>query len=350
MASQGASAWRRLSLNGPQSLGNSTGFWWALAVAVAAFLVYPAFAPPYDISNLAFLFVWTFLALSISLLWGFTGIFSFGQTVFFGVAGYAYGIFAINLAPLTGETALAALLAIAVAVAVSLVVGYIMFFGGVSALYVAIFTMMLTLLGETVANRTSGVTVGQASLGGSNGMVGIPPLRVGIGSWSVELGGTSFYYVVIALVVIAYLLLRALLNSSFGYAMVATREDPLRTQMLGYDVRKVYLAVFVISGALAALSGVLFAMWNNFFAPSSMGLTAATLPVIWVAAGGRKSLLAVIIATVVLQWINQKLAYSGSQYSLLFFAVLILATVMLLPEGAAPTLVRALKRITGLDV
>jgi branched-chain amino acid transport system permease protein len=209
---------------------------------------------------------------------------------------------------------------------------------------------MLTLLGETVANRTSGVTLGQASLGGSNGMVGIPPLLVGIGSWTMEFSGTSFYYVAVALVVIGYLVLRTLVNSSFGYAIVAAREDPLRTQMFGYDVRKLYLTVFVISGALAGLSGVLFAMWNNFFAPSSMGLTAATLPVIWVAAGGRKSLLAVIIATVVLQWVNQKLAYSGSQYSLLFFAVLILATVMLLPQGAAPALVGAFKRITGLNV
>jgi branched-chain amino acid transport system permease protein len=113
--------------------------------------------------------------------------------------------------------------------------------------------------------------------------------------------------------------------------------------MLGYDIRKVQLAVFVLGGVLAGLSGVLFAGWNNFIAPSSMGLTAATLPVIWVAAGGRKSLLAVIIATVVLQWINQKLAYSGSQYSLLFFGLLILATVLLFPDGIIPTLARLVR-------
>jgi len=74
-----------------------------------------------------------------------------------------------------------------------------------------------------------------------------------------------------ALLVIVYLALRSLLNSSFGYAMVSTREDPLRTEMLGYDVRLIYLTVFVLAGALAGLSGVLFASWNYFFAPSQWG-------------------------------------------------------------------------------
>jgi branched-chain amino acid transport system permease protein len=171
-------------------------------------------------------------------------------------------------------------------------------------------------------------------------MIGIPTLHLGAGGWAVEVTGTSLYYFVLVLLALVYLGLRMLVNSSFGYVMVAAREDPLRTEMLGYDIRRVNLIVFILGGVLAALSGVLFASWNNFIAPTSMGLTAATLPVIWVAAGGRKSLLAVVIATVVLQWINQKLAYSGSQYSLLFFAALILATVLLFPDGVIPTLAR----------
>lgn len=329
-------------LNGPQSLGTSSGFWFALAILFAAMLAYPLWAEAYSVSNTAYLLLWAFLALSVALLWGFTGIFSFGQTAFFGLAGYAYGAIAANLAPITGETGTAMLLAILLAAGLSLLVGYIMFFGGVSALYVAIFTMMLTLLAETFANQTSGpqYRIGAASLGGSNGMVGIPPLQIGIGDWSTSLTGVGFYYFVLVLLGIVYLALRVLVNSSFGYIMVATREDPQRTEMLGYDVRLVSLVVFVLGGALAGLSGVLFVSWNNFIAPSSMGLTAATLPVIWVAAGGRKSLLAVILATFVLQWTNQKLAYSGSQYSLLFFALLILATVLLFPDGVVPTFAR----------
>jgi branched-chain amino acid transport system permease protein len=337
--------------NGPQSLGNAPGFWVGLGVVFVLLLAYPAWGQAFAVSNAAYLLIWAFLALSVSILWGFTGIFSFGQTAFFGIAGYAYGAIALNLAPITGETASAMLIAILLAAAVSLVFGYIMFYGGVSALYVAIFTMMLTLLAETFANQTSGpeFQLGAASLGGSNGMVGIPPLEVGFGDWSVALTGTSLYYFVLVLLAVVYLGLRILVNSSFGYVMVAAREDPLRTEMLGYDMRRIQLVVFVLGGALAGLSGALFASWNNFIAPSAMGLTAATLPVIWVAAGGRKSLLSVIVATVLLQWINQQLAYSGSQYSLLFFGALILPTVLVFPDGIFPTLAKLVGRLWRRD-
>ncbi len=334
-------------LNGPQSLGNLRGFWGGLGVLFVVMLVYPAWAESFNVSNAAYLLIWAFLALSVSLLWGFTGIFSFGQTAFFGIAGYAYGAIAINIAPITGETGSAVLLAILLASMVAFVFGYIMFYGGVSALYVAIFTMMLTLLAETFANQTAGpeLRIGDASLGGSNGMVGIPPLEVGLGDWTLSLSGTPLYYFVLVLLAATYLALRILVNSSFGYVMVATREDSIRTEMLGYDIRWVSLVIFVIGGALAGLSGALFASWNNFIAPSSMGLTAATLPVIWVAAGGRKSLLSVIIATVLLQWINQELAYSGSQYSLLFFGILILTTVLVFPDGIFPTIAKLAQRL-----
>lgn len=345
--------WQRIAqaLDGPQSLGSGPWFWSALAVAFLALLAYPLAALEYSVSNASLLLIWAFLALSVSLLWGFTGIFSFGQTAFFGLAGYAYGVAAANLMPLTGETGTALLVGLALAALLAAVVGYIMFYGGVTSLYVAIFTMMLTLLAETFANQTSGprFRIGQASLGGSNGMVGIPPLRLGAGDWSLELSGVSLYYFVLILLALVYLGLRMLVNSNFGYVMVATREDPLRTEMLGYDIRRINLAVFVIGGLLAGLSGVLFASWNNFISPTSMGLTAATLPVIWVATGGRKSLLAVIVATVVLQWINQKLAYSGSQYSLLFFALLILATVLIFPDGVVPTLARLISNARNRD-
>jgi urea transport system permease protein len=343
-ANRSHSIWERVkrSLNGPQSFGTSSWFWTGLGLAFAVLAAYPFWAAEYSISNMSFLLIWSFLALSVSLLWGFTGIFSFGQTAFFGVAGYIYGVVAMNLLPLTGETCTAVLIALAVATALAAGVGYIMFYGGVTALYVAIFTMMLTLLAETFANQTSGpqYRIGAAYLGGSNGMIGIPTLHLGIGTWTGEVTGVTLYYFVLALLAVAYLGLRVMVNSSFGYVTVAAREDPLRTEMLGYDVRRVNLIVFVLGGALAALSGVLFASWNNFIAPTSMGLTAATLPVIWVAAGGRRSLLAVIIATIVLQWVNQKLAYSGSQYSLLFFALLILATVLLFPDGVIPSIAR----------
>jgi branched-chain amino acid transport system permease protein len=337
-------SWRRAlgRLNGPQTLGRSGTFWAVFCAVVLGAYLYPLWGADYDVSNFAYLLVWVFLGLSVCILWGYTGVFSFGQTAFFGLAGYMYGVIAVNVLPAMGNTNLAVVGALAFAALIALVIGYIMFYGGVSSLYVAIFTLMLTLLAETFMSRTSGpdYQIGAASLGGSNGMVGIPPMLIGAGDWTIELVGKPFYYLVLSLLVAVYLGLRVLLNSNWGYVLVAAREDALRTEMFGYDVRLVYLLVFVLAGVLAGLSGVLYVSWNNYISPSSMGLTAATLPVIWVAAGGRKSILAVVIATFLLQWLNQYLAYTGTQYSLLFFACLILATVLVFPDGLIPTAVR----------
>lgn len=320
-------------LNGPQTFGASPTFWGFFTAVVLLAAIYPFFGEPYAVSNFGYLLAWAFLGLSVCILWGYTGIFSFGQTAFFGLAGYAYGIGAINFGP--ELSFLAALLAIAAIMVVAAIIGYIMFYGGVSALYVAIFTLMLTLLAETLLSRTSGpqFRIGAASMGGSNGMVGIPPLQLGFGDWSLTFTDRAFYWLVLGLLVVTYLGLRRLLNGNWGYLMVATREDPLRTQLFGHDVRWIQVGTYIIAAGLAALGGVLYASWNNFIAPSSMGMTAATLPVIWVAAGGRSSILAVIISTFLLQWINQTLAYSGGQYSLIFFAFLLLGTVLIFPQG-----------------
>ncbi|UIK01761.1 ABC transporter permease (plasmid) [Rhizobium leguminosarum] len=326
------------AFNGPQTVGASPPYWIAFFVATGLMFLYPMFADDYAVSNNGFLLVWVFLGLSVCILWGYTGIFSFGQTAFFGLAGYAYGIMSINLPP--DLSMAAAVCAIVITMLLSAFVGYIIFYGGISSLYIAIFTLMLTLLAETLLSRTSGpqFKIGQASLGGSNGMVGIPPLQIGWGDFQLIFVDKPFFWLVASALLIVFLGLRVLLNSNWGYLMVATREEPLRTQLFGYDVRWIQLVTYILAGGLAAIGGVLFASWNNFIAPSSMGMTAATLPIIWVAAGGRASILAVTISTFLLQWINQQLAYSGGEYSLMFFAVLLLATVMLFPQGMVTTI------------
>ena len=77
--------------------------------------------------------------------------------------------------------------------------------------------------------------------------------------------------------------------------MLAIREDPIRTELLGYDIRARQLVVFVLAAVLAGISGLLYVQWGNYITPSQVGLLQASLPVIWVAVGGRESLLAVVI-------------------------------------------------------
>jgi branched-chain amino acid transport system permease protein len=91
--------------------------------------------------------------------------------------------------------------------------------------------------------------------------------------------------------------------------------------------------VFCLAGGIAALSGVLYASWGSYIDPSSMGLTAAITPVIYVAIGGRRSLTAAMISSMILLQLSQTLASTAPEYALVIFGVLALLAVLFVPEG-----------------
>lgn len=167
-------------------------------------------------------------------------------------------------------------------------------------------------------------------------MNGMPPLTV---PWPGSEGplvlspDLPLYYLVLGLLVSTYLALRILVNSSFGNVLVAIRENPQRATMLGYDVRKYQLVAFAIGSALAGLSGVLYTTWGQYITPSSMGITAAALPIVWVAVGGRSDLTTTLLGTILLIGGFQALTVYGSQYALVVMGALLVITVLLAPEG-----------------
>jgi branched-chain amino acid transport system permease protein len=138
---------------------------------------------------------------------------------------------------------------------------------------------------------------------------------------------------VLGLLVLVYLGLRILVNSPFGNVLVAIRENPERAEMLGYDIRKYQLGAFVIGAALAGLSGVLYTTWGQYITPSSMGMTAAALPIVWVAVGGRSDLTSTLVGTLVVLSAFQALTIHGSQYALVVMGILLVLTVLIAPRG-----------------
>jgi branched-chain amino acid transport system permease protein len=215
------------------------------------------------------------------------------------------------------------------------VLGYFMFYGGVRNVYVTIITLVSTLVLHTFMAQTAGDewTIGEAALGGFNGMPTIPNLALGVGPAAVTFDSIGFYYLVLALLVVTYLGLRALVNSDYGRVMVAVREDEDRTEMFGYDVRRVKLSVFTIGGALAGLSGVLYASWGNYVSPQVFELAFASLPVIWVSVGGRKTLLGAVVATVGIEFVRNSL---GGEWAFVAVGTLLLVFILGLPGGLVP--------------
>jgi urea transport system permease protein len=155
------------------------------------------------------------------------------------------------------------------------------------------------------------------------------PLTVG----DIYIEGTILYYVMISLILIVYLGLRILVNSSIGNVIVAMREDPLRAEMLGYDVRKYQLLTFAVGSGLAGLSGALYTSWGQFITPSSIGLPAAAMPIVWVAFSGRSDLTATLVGSFLLLFGFQTITIYSQQAALVLMGALLLATVMVMPQG-----------------
>lgn len=336
--------------NGPQTLGRGRGFWGAFAVTVLVMAAAPFLVESFVVNNLAYFLLWTFMALGLSVIWGYAGILSFGQTAFFGLAGYGYGVISINLGAAPGLTWVAFAGSLILPTVFAAVVGYFMFYGGVRDVFVGIVTLSITLLMETFMAQTAGPewAIGSARLNGFNGMSNMPLLTIpGVGEDGLALEGNALYWFVLALVVLVYLGLRRLLNSRFGDVLVAIRENPDRAEMLGYDVRLYQLAAFTLGGTLAGLSGVLYTNWGSYITPSAMGLTAAALPIVWTAAGGRKDITTTLVATVFLLWLSQTLAVEGAQYALVLMGVILLLVVLVAPDGLVLLAGRSIARLFG---
>jgi branched-chain amino acid transport system permease protein len=273
---------------------------------------------------------------------------SFGQTLFFGISGYGYGVLATNLGGGAGTTFVALALSLALAACAAAVVGYFMIWGRVGGVFFGIVTLSATLVLSFFLGQTAGPEwrIGIARLNGFNGMKDMPSLNMPwFGGESLLFEGVPLYYLVVFLVLLVYLGLRILLNSRFGNVVVAIREDSQRAELLGYDVRKYQLATFVVGSVLAGLSGVLYTSWGQFITPASIGLPAAAMPIVWVAFSGRGDITATLGGSIAVLWGFQALTVHSQQAALLLMGAMLLCTVMVAPQGFAIGVTQLVRRL-----
>lgn len=310
--------------------------WWlAVAAAFIGLMILPSFLNIAQQFNTSIIFILALLALSMSFLWGYAGILSFGQTAFFGLGGYGFAVLALNL----GETTFSLFAAILVAMLFAAVLGYFMIYGRISDIYLSVITLVVTLIFEKGIKSTSGeqYVIGKVRLNGQNGIPTVPSIKL---PWnpSKELDIDGVFYLSAALLVLVYIGLRLLLTTPFGRVLVGIRENTRRIELLGYDSRRYKLAAFVICGGVAGLSGVLFAVWNNFVAPEMFGLNRAAQVVIWVIVGGKSTLLGPILGTAVIQYLTAWLGTRGVGQVTLVLGIVLMLFVLVFKDGLLPTL------------
>lgn len=313
----------------------------AAALAVAAVLVLPGALELFALINATVWAAMALLALSLAFAWGAGGILCFGQTAFFGLGGYAYAVAGINF----GDGALAVPPALAVATLAAAALGWVMFYGRVGDVYMGVITLTVTLILFKFANSSAGEQwrIGAAPLGGFNGIPQTPPLN-----WPGEpenpLTPEQVFAVAVLCLAGCYAAVKLLLLTRFGRVAVAIRENELRAELLGYDVRAHRLGVFTIGGAMAGLAGILFANCV-FVSPSMFALAYAGQVVIWVLVGGVGTYAGPMAACVALQALTSWAGtLPGFDPNLLLGGVL-LAAVLAVPQGLLPTAQALLGRL-----
>ena len=291
------------------------------------------------------------LALGLDLIWGYTGILSLGHGVFFGLGAYAVGMhlmLTIGTESVYGSTlpdfmvwnqvkelpyfwkpfysfwfAIAA--AILLPTLFAAIFGFLAFRSRIKGVYFAIITQALALSAWLVFNRN------ETNLGGTNGLTDFKQV---LGFRLSDPGTQRALYVLTVLSLgAAYLLCRWITRSRTGKVLVAIRDSEQRVLFSGYSPGSYKLFVFVVSAALAGLAGALYVPQVGIITPAQIGVLPSLEMVIWVAVGGRGTLIGAVLGAVGVNWARSILTTSFPDLWPFFLGGLFVAVVLLFPEG-----------------
>src|SRR6476646_1102261 len=334
----------------------------AFAIAIPVLnLLMPAGSPLHVSTYLVALFgkyiCYAMLALSIDLIWGYAGILSLGHGAFFALGGYAMGMYLMRQIGTRGvyadpvlpdfmvflnwpelplywygfqHFAYAALMILLVPGLLAFVFGWFAFRSRVTGVYLSIITQAMTyalMLG--FFRNTFG-------FGGNNGLTDFKDIL----GFPVQAEGTRNALLVVSCAALAlgFLICRAVVTSKFGKVLVAIRDAEARTRFLGYRVEAYKLFVFTLSACMAGVAGALYVPQVGIINPSEFAPASSIEAVIWVAVGGRGTLLGAVGGAVLVNY--GKTAFTSvplAPYWLFVLGSLFVLVTLLLPRGIVGT-------------
>jgi len=254
-------------------------------------------------------------ALSLHFIMGPGGMHSFGHAAYFGLGAYGAALL-LKAAALPMPLALA--FAPLAAAAGALVFGW--FCVRLSGVYLAMLTLAFSQIVWSVVFQWDGVT------GGSNGLIGVwPP------DW---LSGRAYYYLVLALALVALLALRRMLFAPFGQALRAGRDSPLRADAIGIDVRRVQWVAFVLAGGFAGLAGGLYGFSKGGISPDAMAVGKSVDGLVMVLLGGIQAPAGPVAGAAVFT-VLQDYAMRLTEYWRALLGGVMLLLVIVFPQGLA---------------
>jgi urea transport system permease protein len=337
--------------------------WGPVLLLAIIFLLAPQFVSEFRLSQLGKFLTFAIVAVGLDLIWGYGGMMSLGQGLFFGLGAYGFAMY-LKLqssgdkipdfmfwsglkslpwfwAPFQNPV-FAIVAALVIPALMAGVLGYFLFRSRVKGVYFSIITQAFTLL-------TSIWFVGQqAYTGGTNGITNLGSAKIFGYSLLSSQAQHGFYYLTVASLLGVYVLARWLTSSRFGRLLVAVRDDESRVRFLGYDPVVIKTLVFALSGMIAALAGILFVPQVGIISPSSMGVVPSIEMVVWVALGGRGTLMGGIVGALAVNYGKSFFSESYPDIWQTFLGLIFIGSVLFFPNGVLGALKSAsawLKRV-----
>ena len=298
-----------------------------------------------------------FVAVGLVMLWGYAGILSLGQGVFFGLGGYCMAMFLkleasdpistkiqstpgipdfmdwnqITSLPIWWmpfqSLPLALIAVVAVPMLLALIVGFSMFKRRVGGVYFAIITQALALILTVLIIGQQGYT------GGVNGITDLKTLL----GWDIQTESARYvlYFATAVLLLAVILLCRWVQSSKFGTLLLAMRDKEDRVRFSGYDVANFKTFVFCLAAGISAIGGALFTLQVGFMSPSFVGIVPSIEMVIFAAVGGRASLVGAVYGTLLVNFGKTYFSESFPELWLFLMAALFIGVVVAFPNGLA---------------
>jgi|GEM_PF-19708 len=293
----------------------------SLAAVVLLALV-PLALPKYWTYLMAEVMVFALFAISFNVLFGFTGMLSFGQASIFGAGAYSISLMLIHV---TGNWWLAFAVSLLVSTGVTVIIGLMSIHR--SEIYFGMLTMAFAMLFYSIIYKWNSLT------GGADGLSGIPSPVLKFGFTEVEiLSPVANYYFILVVVALCYFILRVIMNSPFGQVLLAIRENPIRTEFQGLPVKKYKFIAFVIAGVFTGVAGALFAPLAGTIDALASHWSKSGEPIFMSLIGGISTLIGPGVGTLFYYVLHSYIVSITEYWQLVMGSILILV-VMVFPMG-----------------
>ncbi len=296
-------------------------------LVITIFLLIPLSGNSYHVILISKIMTFAILALSLDLMWGYAGIFSFGHSAFFGLGAYALGVLLRNTDS-ASYTYIGFILSIIAPMVVAMALGYFVFYGKVSGVYFGLITLAFASILQQIFVTSIKYT------GGDNGLYGFPfpELQLPGGVTLFLENENTLYYVALISLVACYFLCRLIVRSPFGRVLKGIKDNESRMDFFGYSVPFFKLIVFTISAGMAGYAGALYVP-VGFVSPTLFSLLLSTQILVWVAVGGRGTLIGGVVGAFLVNYLEAFLSSSFVSVWLLLIACTLITSVLFWPQG-----------------